>query len=86
MDRLRFPDGRRLPGESPCRPPLPVLTLIEADASRFFQSGFDEMQFAMRNYARRSPIPPAAILWVPVLIAMSLIVLTLFGVIHVRPN
>jgi hypothetical protein len=66
--------------------PLPVLTLIKAGECRFFQSGFDEVQSAMRNYARRSHITPAAILWVPILIAMSLIVLTVFGVIQVRPN
>jgi hypothetical protein len=41
----------------------------------------------MKNYAKRSSsITPVAILCVPILIAMTLIVLTVFGVIHVHPN
>jgi hypothetical protein len=40
----------------------------------------------MKYYAKRFSIPPIAILCVPILIAMTLIVLTVFGVIHVRPN
>jgi hypothetical protein len=41
----------------------------------------------MKNYANQSSfITPVVILCVPVLIAMTLIVLTVFGVIHVRPN
>jgi hypothetical protein len=55
----------------------------KADASRAFYS----LRSAMKNYAKRSSsITPVAILCVPILIAMTLIVLTVFGVIHVGPN
>jgi hypothetical protein len=55
----------------------------KADASRAFHSP----RSAMKNYPKRSSsITPIAILCVPILIAMTLIVLTVFGVIHVRPN
>jgi hypothetical protein len=77
-------DGRWLLGESFYRLTHPDgKRIVKADASRAFHSP----RSAMKNYPKRSSsITPIAILCVPILIAMTLIVLTVFGVIHVRPN
>ena len=44
--------------------------------------------FIQPSHIRRRPsiITPAFVLWAPILIAMILVVLTVFGVIHVRPD
>jgi hypothetical protein len=60
-----------------------VIASSKADSSR----AFSFPRSAMKNYAKRSSsLTPVAILCVPILIAMTLIVLTVFGVIHVHPN
>ena len=81
---FQFADGRWLLGESFYRLTHPdSKRIVKADASRAFHSP----RSAMKNYPKRSSsITPIAILCVPILIAMTLIVLTVFGVIHVRPN